>query len=235
MEKEPSAHHGRIYFVSGIDTDVGKTVATGLMARHLASRGVDAITVKMVQTGCVGFSEDLERHRRMCGIPPMREDAEGLTAPQIFRFPSSPHLAARLEGRAVDLSRISECVEACAARREVVLVEGAGGLLVPLADDVLAADFAAARGWPLILVACGRLGAINHALLSIEAARARGMRLAGVVFNWHPAADPVIDEDAEAAVCAFLKKAGLRAPIVRVPRVPDEGPFPDVDFSEMFA
>ena len=86
MEEESDARHGRIYFVSGIDTDVGKTVVTGLMARHLASRGVDAITVKMVQTGCDGFSEDLDRHRLMCGIPPQGEDAEGLTAPQIFRF-----------------------------------------------------------------------------------------------------------------------------------------------------
>ena len=58
---------GRVYFVSGIDTGIGKTVATGMMARHLASRGVDVLTVKMVQTGCDGFSEDLDEHRRMCG------------------------------------------------------------------------------------------------------------------------------------------------------------------------
>lgn len=235
MEDESNTRGGRIYFVSGIDTDVGKTVATGLMARHLSSRGVDAITVKMVQTGCDGFSEDLDRHRLMCGIQPQSEDAAGLTAPQIFRFPSSPLLSARLEGRAVDLGRIAECVDACAARREVVLVEGAGGLLVPLTGDVLAADFAASRGWPLVLVTCGRLGAINHTLLSLEAARARGMRLAGVVLNWHQAADPVIDEDTESTVRAFLAKAGLHAPVVRVPRVPENGPFPDVDFSEIFA
>lgn len=235
MEEESDARHGRIYFVSGIDTDVGKTVVTGLMARHLASRGVDAITVKMIQTGCDGFSEDLDRHRLMCGIQPQGEDGEGLTAPQIFRFPSSPLLAARLEGRTVDLARIAECVDACAARRDVVLVEGAGGLLVPLTENVLAADFAASRGWPLILVACGRLGAINHTLLSLEAARARGMRLAGVVLNWHHAADPVIDEDTEATVRASLAKSGQRVPVVRVPRVPEEGPFPDVDFSDMFA
>ena len=61
------------------------------------------------------------------------------------------------------------------------------------------------------------------------------MRLAGVVLNWHQAADPVIDEDTESTVRAFLAKAGLHAPVVRVPRVPENGPFPDVDFSEIFA
>ena len=230
--RERPREDSRVFFVSGIDTGVGKTVATGLMSRFLRARGVDHCTVKMVQTGCDGFSEDLDAHRAIAGLPRLPEDEEGLTAPQIFRFPSSPLLAARLEGRTVDLARIAECVDACAARRDVVLVEGAGGLLVPLTEDVLAADFAASRGWPLILVACGRLGAINHTLLSLEAARARGMRLAGVVLNWHPAADPVIDEDTEATVRASLAKSGQCVPVVRVPR---EGQFPDVDFSEIFA
>ena len=88
MEEESDARHGRTYFVSGIDTDVGKTVVPGLMARHLASRGVDAITVKMVQTGCDGFSEDLDRHRLMCGIPPQGEDAACVEIPELE--PNSP-------------------------------------------------------------------------------------------------------------------------------------------------
>ena len=121
-----------VYFVSGIDTGVGKTVATGLMARFLRSRGIDCITVKMVQTGNVGFSEDLLEHRRLAGTGPLPEDAEGLTAPQIFAFPSSPALSASLEGRTVDLGAIDRAVAECARRRRVVLVEGAGGLAVPL-------------------------------------------------------------------------------------------------------
>ena len=85
-----------VYFVSGIDTGVGKTVATGLMSRFLRARGVDHCTVKMVQTGCDGFSEDLDAHRAIAGMPRLPEDEEGLTAPQIFRFPASAALAARL-------------------------------------------------------------------------------------------------------------------------------------------
>ena len=226
---------GKVYFVSGIDTGVGKTVATGLMARWLAAEGRGVTTVKLVQTGNDGFSEDIAEHRRICGGIRLPEDGEGLTAPQIFRFPSSPLLAASLEGRRVDLDAIRRAVALCAERREIVLAEGAGGLAVPLTEDVLAVDFAASCGWPLILVACGRLGSINHTLLSLEAAKARGMEVAGVVWNWCEGADPAIDADARATTRRHLEKSGFPPCIVEVPRLDPSGPYPDIDFSEMFA
>ena len=176
-----------VYFVSGIDTGIGKTAVTGLMARSLASAGRDVITVKLVQTGNDGYSEDIDAHRLICGGVRFPEDGAGLTAPQVFKFPSSPLLAAALEGRTVDLAAITRAVDACAARHEIVLVESAGGLAVPLTEDRLTVDYAAERGWPLILVPCGRLGSINHTLLSLEAAKARGMPVAGVVHNWFDA------------------------------------------------
>ena len=225
---------GKVYFVSGIDTGIGKTVATGLMARSLRVRGVDAITVKMVQTGNDGFSEDLDVHRALCGLGRLPEDEQGLTAPQIFRFPASPLLAARLEGRKVDLAKIASSVNSCAAAHELVLVESAGGLCVPLTDETLSVDFAAAQGWPLILVTCGRLGSLNHTILSLEAAKARGMKVAGVVYNWFPGADPQIDEDSFAETRRALSRMGLPSAIVRVPRVPHGGPYPDIDFLELF-
>ena len=104
-------HLNKVYFVSGIDTGVGKTVATGLMARWLDAHGVDAITLKLVQTGNIGFSEDIEEHRRICGGRRFPEDEEGLTAPQVFGFPSSPMLSASLEGKSVDLEAISRAVD----------------------------------------------------------------------------------------------------------------------------
>ena len=225
---------GKVYFVSGIDTGIGKTVATGLMARSLRAQGVDAITVKMVQTGNDGFSEDLEAHRAMCGLGLLPEDEQGLTAPQIFRFPSSPLLAARLEGRKVDLAKVASSVKACAAAHEVVLVESAGGLCVPLTDEALSVDFAAAQEWPLILVTCGRLGSLNHTILSLEAAKARGMKVAGVAYNWFPDADPQIDEDSFAETRRALSRMGFPSAVVRVPQVPLGGPYPDIDFSELF-
>ena len=201
-----------VYFVSGIDTGVGKTVATGLMSRFLRARGVDHCTVKMVQTGCDGFSEDLDAHRAIAGMPRLPEDVEGLTAPQIFKFPSSPLLAASLEGRTVDLDRIATSVKACAQNHEIVLAEGAGGLCVPLTEETLTADFVAQQGWPLILVASGRLGAINHIILSIEAARARGIQLAGIMMNRFPKAAPRLFDDALRAVSRQTDPS-VRAPV----------------------
>ena len=225
----------KIYFVYGIDTGVGKTMVTGLMARRLAMSGRDVITVKMVQTGNVGQSEDLALHRLICGGVSFAEDAEGLTAPQIFAFPSSPMLAASLEGREVDVAAIVRAVRQCAAQHEIVLVESAGGLDVPLTDDVLSVDLAASEGWPLVLVTCGRLGSINHALLSLEAAKSRGMAVAGVVHNWCADADARIDADARETVRRRLVRMGFPPVVVEVPRFDAAGPYPDVDFSEMFA
>ena len=212
---------GEILFVSGIDTGIGKTVATGLMCRALQRSGRDWISVKMVQTGCDGFSEDLDAHRAMAGVGKFPEDDAGLTAPQIFKFPSSPLLASRLENRKVDLDKIASSVEACAAAHDVTLVEGAGGLCVPLTEDVLSIDFAAAQGWRLVLVTCGRLGAINHALLSLDAARMRGMSVAGIIHNSFFSDDPRLDDDAVEAISRHLVRLGFPPRIVRIPRVDD--------------
>ena len=225
---------GKVFFVSGIDTGIGKTMATGLMARSLASAGRDVITVKLVQTGNDGFSEDIDVHRAICGGIRFPEDGEGLTAPQIFKFPSSPLLAAALEGRTVDVEAISRAVRKCAARREIVLVESAGGLDVPLTDELLSVDFAAREKWPLVLVSCGRLGSINHTLLSLEAAKARSMTVAGVVWNWCEGADSRIDDDSCETTRSYLSRWGFSPAVVRVPRFDIGGPYPEVDFSEIF-
>lgn len=207
-----------VVFVSGIDTGVGKTVVTGELARAAIAKGRDAITVKMVQTGNVGRSEDIEEHRRIMGVGELPEDAEGLTAPQIFAFPGSGHLAARLEGKRVNLKKITSSVEACARRRDLVLVESAGGLFVPLTSSVLTIDYLAERGWPLVLVTNGRLGSINHTLMSIEAAVRRGIALLAVVYDWAPDVDPIIDEDTPATIKAYLKRWGLDVPLLKLKR-----------------
>ena len=222
---------GRIYFVSGIDTGIGKTVAVGMMCRALQQTGRDWISVKMVQTGCDGFSEDLDAHRAMAGVGRFPEDEKGLTAPQIFRFPASPLLAASLEGHTVDLDRIAASVRACEQRHEIVLVEGAGGLCVPLTEDVLTVDFVADQGWPIILVASGRLGAINHILLSLEAAKARGIPLAGIVMNGFPKTDPRLFDDALNAVARQLKRLAVACPVVMMP---DAASAIEADFSGLF-
>ncbi len=225
---------GKVFFVSGIDTGVGKTVVTGRLARWLLRHGYHAITVKMVQTGNDGYSEDLEAHRILMGGVSFPEDQEGLTAPQIFPFPASPLLAATLEHTTLDLGRIQQCVATLATRYDVVLVEGAGGLGVPLNEHMLTADFAAERGWPLILVTSGKLGSINHTVLSLESAMARGMTLAGLVYNWCPDADSTIEEDTPKYLRQYLQQHHIKAPLLFAPRVTDLHNPPEADFAALF-
>ncbi|MBR2838426.1 MAG: adenosylmethionine--8-amino-7-oxononanoate transaminase [Kiritimatiellae bacterium] len=210
---------GEIVFVSGIDTDVGKSVVTGVLARRLREAGRDAITVKLVQTGNVGRSEDVELHRRLMGGVRFPEDDAGLTAPQVFAFPASAELAARLEGRRVDLRRIVGSVNACARRHEVVLVESAGGLFVPLTAKTLAIDLAARERWPVVLVTNGRLGSVNQTLAAVEALLRRGMELRKVVYDWAPGVDPTIDADTPRAIERVMRQWGVDAPVEALGRV----------------
>ena len=223
---------GKILFVSGIDTGVGKTVATGLMARYLVKRGVNVATIKLVQTGNVGFSEDRDEHRRLMGRT-LPEDAENLTAPQIFAFPASPHLAAALERRTVDTDKIRAACCELAARYEIVLAEGAGGLAVPLTEELLTVDFAAAENYPLILVSSGKLGSLNHTILSLECAASRRMRVLGIVFDHAPDADPAIDADSMRMMKKYRARYGFPPVTVRVPEVGET--LPEVDFSPLFS
>ncbi len=222
-----------IYFISGIDTDIGKSIATGMMARFLHRSGTKVITLKLVQTGNTDFSEDIVCHREImdCGLFP--EDTEHLTAPEIYTFPASPHLAAELDKRPIDFEKILNAVRTLQRRYEVVLVEGAGGLAVPLTEELLTVDFAAAQKWPLILVTSGRLGSLNHTILSMEAAVMRKMKIAGVVYNESPKADPLIEADSERMIRKYLRHYGQPDILVRMPEVkpPRWG---DTDFSVLF-
>lgn len=113
-----------VYFVSGIDTDIGKTVATGVLAKQLLQQGKSVITQKPVQTGCKNIAEDIAVHRKIMGIPMQEADKQGLTMPEIFSYPASPHLAARLDGRDFGLgqnlyhhSRIGDAIRNRLGRR----------------------------------------------------------------------------------------------------------------------
>lgn len=173
-----------VIFVSGIHTDAGKSYATGWLARRLLDEGKRVATLKFIQTGNVDSSEDIEIHRLLMGIT-LPEDAEGITAPQIFTYPCSPQLAAEIDGRTIDFNAIDEAIAILSERYDVVLVEGAGGLMVPLTDDFWTIDYIASRQLPLILVTNGTLGSINHTLLSLEAIERRAIPLHSVIYNQH--------------------------------------------------
>ena len=162
-------------FVTGTDTGVGKTVVTAALALALKARGVDVGVVKPVQTG----EGDAGALKSWAGLA---EEPEEI-APFSFRAPLAPLAAARLEGRTLALGEVVARVRALAERHEVVLIEGAGGLLVPVGPGWTIADLAAALGLPLLVVARAGLGTVNHTLLTIEVARRAGLEVAAVVLN----------------------------------------------------
>jgi dethiobiotin synthetase len=224
-----------IVFVTGIDTGIGKSVATGLMARWLAQRGRTVITQKFVQTGCRGpVAEDIAVHRRLMGTGLLDVDHDGTTCPCILAYPASPHLAARLEDRVVDISVIDRATARLAARFEHVLIEGVGGVLVPLTESLTILDYVAQRRYPLIVVGSLRLGSINHTLLTLEAAERRGVEVRGLVLNGHHAAPEEIAADSKQVFADALARYGYPQAIVEIPDIGDGAALPTVDFAPLF-
>uniref|UniRef100_UPI003569A8D5 dethiobiotin synthase n=1 Tax=Ancylomarina sp. TaxID=1970196 RepID=UPI003569A8D5 len=123
------------YFITGIDTDAGKTFATGLMAKYLLDRNVNVMTQKFAQTGCVGISEDILAHREIMGVEPYEEDKDGTTCPYVFTYPASPHLAAKIDGDEIDINVINASTEKLEAAYDTLLIEGVGGIHVPITLD----------------------------------------------------------------------------------------------------
>lgn len=167
-------------FVTGTDTGVGKTVVGCAVAEGLRARGVDVGVMKPIETG-VGPQGPLDAIAlaEAAGV----DDPLERVCPQRFALPAAPSAAAAREGTVVDLDAIRNAYAALAARRSFLLVEGAGGLLVPIAAGFSMADLARELGLPLLVVARGRLGTINHTRLTLEVAEARGLPVAGIVIS----------------------------------------------------
>jgi len=208
---------GNVVAITGIDTGAGKTVATGLLARALMRGGVRVMTQKLVETGASGMSLDILRHREIMGIAPQDEDRDGTTCPYVFAYPASPHLAAAREERRIDPAVIRSATRRLCGMYDLVLLEGAGGLLVPLDGETLIADYLRTLDCPVVLVSGSRLGSINHTLLSIETCRARGLRLGGVLYNRHGSTDDIMAEDTREVILRHLRACGCDCPLVDLP------------------
>lgn len=180
----------RGWFISGTDTGVGKTVVACTLLRALRARGVDAGGMKPIETG-VGPDGPRDAIALLAAAGGTDDLAD--VCPQRFALPAAPTVAAAAEGRKVDLEAVGRAFAALAARHRCLVVEGAGGLLAPAAEGASMADLAAQLGLPLLVVARASLGTINHTRLTLEAAAARGLSLAGVVIS-HGAA-PLPDAD----------------------------------------
>ena len=203
--------------VTGTDTGVGKTVVAGAIANWFARRSARVAVLKPVATGC---------ERRREGL--VSEDAEflahcadtafplDLVCPQTYAEPLAPSVAAERAGKPLDWSAVQRSIDLMSAESDVLIVEGVGGLRVPMDEKFDFRDVASWLGAPVVIVARAGLGTINHTLLTIESLRAKNIRIAGVVINRYTADPSSIAEETNPRV---IEKRG-KVPILCI--VPDE-------------
>lgn len=187
-------------FVTGTDTEVGKTFVACAIARHLSARGVDVGVMKPVASGCAREGDAFR-----CGDAEHLVAASGsgdppeLVTPVAFGPPLAPTAAARISGGSLDREKVSSAFAALRSRHDVLLVEGIGGLLVPLDGRWTVRDLAREMDAPLLVVARDALGTINHTALTCESARGAGLDVRGIVLNRLPSGgeDPSTETNAE--------------------------------------
>lgn len=172
------------FFVTGTDTEIGKTHVTCLLLRQYVAQGLKVIGMKPIAAGCEQIdgewvNDDVQRLVAASNV----QAPIDLINPYRFKEPIAPHLAAENAGVTIDIKVIVSAFEQLQAMADVVIVEGAGGFLVPLNAHDDMADLAIALGIPTILVVGMRLGCINHSLLTAEAIKSRGLALQGWVAN----------------------------------------------------
>jgi dethiobiotin synthetase len=196
-------------FVTGTDTGVGKTLVSAGLLHALARHHRRVVGMKPVAAGVVPWGNDVAsedaialRAASTVAVP------AALDNPVLLPDPLSPHIAAARAGVQIDIAAIVRSYQALAAEADAVVVEGAGGFHVPLSDTATGADLAQALALPVVLVVGLRLGCLNHALLTAEAIRARGLTLAGWVANRVDPAMLAADEN-----IAYLR-ARLQAPLL---------------------
>ncbi len=184
-------------FITGTDTGVGKTVVASAIARLLHDHGVNVGVMKPVTCGCLEenghlVSEDALLLAWSAGVAGVDPDM----APYLLRLPIAPSEAARREGVRINFQHIADSFARLASRHDFVIVEGAGGLMVPLAGGLLIADLINHLSLPLLVVARPNLGTINHTLMTCFAARQLGITVKGVVINNYPEKPGIAEESA---------------------------------------
>jgi dethiobiotin synthetase len=198
-------------FITGTDTGVGKTYVAALVTRALRAAGRRVGVYKPAASGCRReggqlVSDDAVALWEAAG----RADPIERVCPQVFEAPIAPHLAARSEGRELDSKLLRQGLDYWRGRTEIILVEGAGGLMSPMGDREYVADLAVEFGFPLIVVARNVLGTINHTLQTLITAEVRRLRVAGIVLN-RPAPSP---DDASLATNRRELEARATVPVL---------------------
>ncbi|MBN2301930.1 MAG: dethiobiotin synthase [Lentisphaerae bacterium] len=175
-------------FITGTDTGVGKTVVASAIVSCLRQQNIDAVYMKPVQTGCeqtgnVLVASDVEFALRMAELNSLTTEERRLICPYMFESACSPHLASERENVAIDIGHIIDCYTELSLKHDLVVVEGAGGILVPIHGAYTMADLITELGLHVIVVSRPGLGTINHTLLSLRELAARKIKVLGVIFN----------------------------------------------------
>ncbi|MES2102856.1 MAG: dethiobiotin synthase [Pseudomonadota bacterium] len=206
-------------FVTGTDTEIGKTLVSSALLHALGQRGLRSVGMKPVAAGASlqggeWHNEDVD----MLSAASNLKLPVALVSPYLMRTPAAPHIVAVHEQVSISGAHILDCYAQLARQAEAVVVEGVGGFCVPLTDELDTADLAQQLALPVILVVGMRLGCLNHALLTVEAIAARGLKLAGWVAN-------TVDADmgyAEENLQALSRR--IAAPLLgHIPRLPEPG------------
>ena len=179
--------------MTGTDTGVGKTIVTAALISALRAQGILAGVMKPIETGVAGgIASDAEWLMSVAGI----EDDLDLVSPDRFKTPAAPMVASTREGVLIEPDRILHAFEALAARHGCVMVEGIGGILVPLTTELLVVDLIRQLRLSVLVVARAGLGSVNHTLLTLEALRTRQVPIMGLIFNNPTPArtDPTVHE-----------------------------------------
>ncbi len=215
----PVAVSNRGIFITGTDTGVGKTFAAAAIARLLRNRGINVGVMKPVTSGCTEMngkrmSEDAELLAWGAGVDPVDPDI----APYCLAAPIAPSVAAAMEGIRLDFGRIGDAFDRLAARHEFMIVEGAGGLMAPLAGGLMVADLIVRLALPALVIARPDLGTVNHTILTCYAAKQLGIEIKGVIINNYP---EIPDRAAESAPHLIDSLSG--APLLGIfPHVPGD-------------
>lgn len=213
------------FFITGTDTGVGKTVVAGAFIRALGMLGVRACGMKPVESGCLREGDVLipRDGEFLKNIAHMEESIEQVT-PVRLESPLAPYVAAGLEGRKIDISLCRREFERLSRKYEAVVVEGIGGILVPITEDYFVIDMIREMELPLVVVSRPVLGTINHTLLTVREALGEGITVAGVVINYSRQAGGGLDERTNpAAIEEFCGK--LRVPLLGTIAHLEEGVF----------
>jgi dethiobiotin synthetase len=201
-------------FITGTDTGVGKTLVAAAVARFLSSRGLRVGVMKPCETGVTDPDRPGDDARLLKWAAGSADD-DALIAPYRLKLPAAPAQAAGRENVIIDPERIAEAFAQICHGKDLVLVEGAGGLMVPLRGGYLMADLARRLGLPLLVVARPSLGTINHTLLTIFAAKTMDLEVGGFIINRMPAQADAVEAEAPHQLAA-LASADLLAVLPEV-------------------